>query len=257
MKIPQEKKQKLAEYVFFMNRKANDCTPFTDLSEADKLSYLHEAEEEIAYINDRLEIIGASQEEIDKLVRNLAIHMEHSAKLMQENAELNAKISRRDVSVRELKGKQKEYLKHMDSILDGGESSEALKESEKKIRSLQEKNNTLVDEAKTSADMLEQLIPLQYENKKLIEERDSLAMVLNQIQQKQMKENPTTASDDADRAKVSAFLQLHGVKDGMKLISSALGESNVGQAKASAKNWITIYEKRHGMEALLKACDSI
>ena len=116
MKIPQEKIQKLAEYTYFMHRKANDSTPYADLSKADKQSYLNEAKEQIEYINDNLEIIGASPEEVDKLVHSLASTMEHSVMLMRENASLKQTIALREASIHDMKDKMQKMQEKLDTL---------------------------------------------------------------------------------------------------------------------------------------------
>ena len=240
--IMKDQIETLAEYTYLNERNANNDTEWKDVSANTRASYIKDATEQYEYAQEIFSVLGVSSTTTEKLVKSIAIHVENSTKLMQENAELKAKISRRDVSVRELKEKQKEYLKHMDTMLDSSKSSAALKEAETKLRLLQEKQNVLIDEAKTSADMLEQLIPLQDENKKLIEERDGLEMALNlaiQNQQKQIQKNPSTVLHEADRDKASTSPQLHSVMAEKKHKSSALGKFTENRPIVSEKEKIT------------------
>lgn len=129
MKIPQEKIQKLAEYTYVMHRKANDYTPYADLSKADKQSYLNEAKEQIEYINDNLEIIGVSPEEVDKLVHSLASTMEHSVMLMGENASLKQTIALHEASLHDMRGKMRKMQEKLDSVVVQSEVSTDMIES--------------------------------------------------------------------------------------------------------------------------------
>lgn len=206
MKIPQEKIQKLAEYTYLMHRKANDSTPYADLSKADKQSYLNEANEQIEYINDNLEIIGASPEEVDKLVHSLASTMEHSVMLMGENAELKQTIALREASLHDMRGKMRRMQKKLDTL----------------------------DVVYSSSHHMDDIM-------------------LKACDVTHIDQTPTT--DSIDRAHILVVMNRYGFEKAKVSVSKAFGESKPAQMKASKVKWLARYEKKYGLNELLKASE--
>ena len=258
MKIPQEKIQKLAEYTYSMHRKANDPTPYADLSKADKQSYLNEAKEQIEYINDNLEIIGASPEEVDKLVHSLASTMEHSVMLMGENASLKQTIALREASLHDMKGKMQRMQENLDRVLvQSNDSSDRLEsvidESDALLKHVpptpipkhtpRQKNDST--RSKVSNDVIESAVVDHYQ----------------QLEQTSKPESPsyqTPATDSIDRAHILAVMSRYGFEKAKVAISKELGESKPAQMKASKANWIARYEKKYGLDVLIitsEVCD--
>ena len=167
----------LAKHSYESDRDATNRIEWKNVSQNTRTSYINEAKDQYEYILEMLPVLGVSPQKVERLIDSLALHMEHSA------------------------------------------------------------------------DMVEKLIPLQRENEVLKEERDALEAELNAATEK------TYVVSHDEKETVTAFLKLHGVKAGKQLISTALGESSVVQAKASKEDWITIYAKKHGVDALLKACE--
>ena len=257
-----DKIETLAEYTYLNDRNADNDTEWKDVSANTRASYIKDATEQYEYAQEIYSVLGVSSTATEKLVKSIATHVENSAKLIQENTELKAKISRRDVSVRELKEKQKEYLNHMDGDLD---KNDAFKNLQKKFDMLQASFDIISDEAAASADMVEKLIPLQDENKELKYECAALEYALNtavEYTPKNTEDTLDTTSNQnlSEKEQIThiheVLKQSDNIKDG-KIALCKILNIEPKNLRAETKMWISIRLKQHGWDALRKACTKI
>ena len=274
-----DKIETLAEYTYLNDRNADNGTEWKDVSVNTRTTYIKDATEQYEYAQEIFSVLGVSSTTTEKLVKSIATHVENSAKLMLENTELKAKISRRDISVRELKENQKEYLKHMDGDLD---KNDAFKNLQKKFNLLKDSFDIISDEATASADMVKKLIPLQNENKLLKKERDVLEYKLNiaakankaisetdtepdktktqPINKQDTLETPPSNQNLSEKEQINhihnVLKQYDNIKDG-KIALCKLLKIEPKNLRSETKLWISIRIKQCGWDAINESCNTI
>ena len=271
--------EKIAKYSYENGRLATDTTPWDEISKDTRASYINEAKEQYEYLIDMLSVLGAPPANVERLTKNLSINMEHSAKVMQENAELKTKLDQRNESIRDLKEKLKSHLNHTD---EGVDNNEALINLQKKYNLLQDSFGIMSDEATASADMVEKLIPLQNENKLLKKERDALEYKLNTavestkiisetdtepdktktqpINKEDALDTPPSEQKLSEKEHITYVYDLlnksNSLKDGKIALCKAL-KIEPKNLRSETKLWISIRIKQCGWDAVNKACNTI
>ena len=252
--------EKIAKHSYENERLSTDTTPWNEVSKNTRASYINEAKEQYEYLIDFLSVLGVSPASVEKFTENLSTNMEHSTKVMQENAELKAKLDQRNESIRDLKEKIKSNTKHAGEDVD----NEALIKLQKKYNLLKDSFDIISDEATASADMVEKLTPLQDENKTLKEERDALEHALNKavthIKTKAGKKTKQSKPDPSLNKHIThvnnILNQFDNLKDGKIALCEALDIEPIN-LRSKTKLWISIRIKQHGWDDINEACNTI